>query len=404
MPTFAYKGLSETGTLVNGVVEAYDEIEAMEQARNLCRIVQSVKEVKESKNFLTMEIGDPKIKPKKLAIMCAQFAIILKAGLPIGRAVGLVADQAEDKYLRKLLPEVAQDVSAGHGLADSFENKASYLPRVFIETIRAGEETGRLAEGFERLQSYFDKRAKIASKVSGALTYPIFVLIIAIVVVIVMMVMVVPAMTGMITSLGGEMPLITQLLIDTSNFMSQNIIIILVVLALIVVGILVFKRTERGKEFFAKLQMKLPVLGVVAVYSGAAQFANTMATLIASGLPMSHAVKVTARVMDNYVLSRQVGRIEADLEEGRGLGECLGSISYFPKTLIEMTAVGEQSGELEETLETVGIFYDSETQRVTDKALAMLEPGLLLMMAIFAGFIVIALYLPMFTMYSGMMG
>lgn len=402
MPTFAYTGISETGSSVQGVVEAYDEIEAMEQARNLCRIVQSVKEVKERKNFLTMEIGKPKVKSKALAIMCSQFFIILKAGLPISRAVALVAEQAEDKYLKKILPQVADDVASGHGLADSFENKGPYLPRVFIETVRAGEETGRLSEGFERLQSYFDKRAKVGAKVAAALTYPLFVGVIGVVVVAVMMVMVIPAITGMVKSLGSEIPAITQALIDVSDFTQQNILWIILVVALIVVGTRLWSRGEQGRTALARLQMKLPILGVVAVYSGAGQFANTMATLVASGLPMTRAVQVTGRVMSNYVLSREVGRMEADLEQGKSLGECMNSIPYFPQTLVEMTAVGEQSGELEETLQTVGAFYDSETQRVTDKALSMLEPALLIVMAAFAGFIVIALYLPMFTMYSGM--
>ncbi len=404
MPTFSYTGVSDAGTPIDGVVEAYDEIEAMEQARELCRIVRSVKEVKEKKNFLTMEISKPKIKPKRLAIMCSQFAIILKAGLPIARAVALVADQAEDKYLKKILPEVAADVASGHGLADSFENKGPYLPRVFIETVRAGEETGHLSEGFERLQSYYDKRAKVGAKVASALTYPIFVGVIGVVVVAVMMVMVIPAITGMVKSLGSEIPAITQFLIDTSDFVSQNILWILLVLALVIIGARLYSKRESGRVALAKLQMKLPVLGIVAVYSGAGQFANTMATLVASGLPMTRAVQVTGRVMSNYVLSREIGRMEAELEQGKSLGECMNDIKYFPRTLVEMTAVGEQSGELEETLETVGAFYDSETQRVTDKALSMLEPAMLVVMAVFAGFIVIALYLPMFTMYSGMTG
>ena len=404
MPTYAYTGISEAGTPVNGVVEAYDEIEAMEQARELCRIVRSVKEVQEKKNFLTMDITKPKVKPKNLAIMCSQFAIILQAGLPIGRAVGLVADQAEDKYLKKVLPQVAEDVASGHGLADSLENKGEFLPRVFIETIRAGEETGHLSEAFARMQVYYDKRAKVGAKVASALTYPIFVGVIGVVVVAVMMVMVIPAMTGMVKSLGSEIPAITQFLIDISDFVSANILWILLVIALIIVGTHLYLKSENGKTAFAKLQMKLPVLGTVALYSGAGQFANTMSTLIASGLPMTKAVEVTGRVMSNYVLSREVGRMEADLEEGKSLGECVSAIEYFPRTLVEMTSVGEQAGELEETLETVGKFYDEETQRITDKALSMMEPALLLVMAVFAGFIVIALYLPMFTMYSGMTG
>ena len=175
MPTFTYTGLSVTGDKVSGVVEAYDEIEAMEQARDLCRIVQSVKQVREGKNILTMDITKPRAKPKQLAIMCSQFAIILQAGLSIARAVSLVADQTTDKYLHRVLAEVATDVASGHGLADSFENKGPELPRVFVETVRAGEESGHLPESFERLHKYYDKRAKVGAKVASALTYPIFV-------------------------------------------------------------------------------------------------------------------------------------------------------------------------------------------------------------------------------------
>lgn len=402
MPTFTYIGMSDAGERVNGVVEAYDEIEAMEKARELCRVVQGVKEVREGKNILTMDITKPKAKAKNLAIMCAQFSTILQSGLPIARAVALVADQTADKYLRRVLADVTADVASGHGLAESLENKGPELPRVFIETIRAGEESGHLPEGFERLHAYYDKRSKVAAKVAGALTYPIFVLIIAVVVVTLMMVLVVPAIAGMVSSLGTDMPGITQFLIDVSAWMGANWLVMLVVLALIVVGVKLFARTEQGKTLLAKAKLKLPVIGVVGVYSGASQFANTMSTLIAAGLPMTRSVAVTARVLGNYVLSREVGRMEAGLEEGRTLGECMAECRYLPRTLVEMAVVGEQTGELEATLETIGEFYDDETQRVTDRALSLMEPTLLVIMALFAGFIVIALYLPLFTMYASM--
>lgn len=402
MPAYTYMGVANDGQRINGVVEAFDEIEAMEKARELCRVVQSVKEVKKGANILTMDITKPKAKTKNLAIMCTQFSTILKAGLPIGRAVSLVADQTADKYLKRVLVEVAADVSAGHGLAESFENKGENLPRVFIETVRAGEESGHLPECFARLHAYYDKRSKVAAKVASALTYPIFVLIIAVVVVAVMMVMVVPAIAGMVSSLGSDMPGITQFLIDSSNWVSANIVMVLVIVALLVLGIKLYSTTESGKTQFAKMRLNLPVLGVIGKYSGASQFANTMAMLISSGLSMPRAVSVTSRVMDSYVLSREVGRMEAGLEEGRTLGECMIDCRWFPRTLIEMTTVGEHTGELEETLETMGSFYDSETQRVTDRALSLMEPTLLVLMAIFAGFIVVALYLPLFTMYAAM--
>ncbi|MRX81772.1 type II secretion system F family protein [Eggerthella guodeyinii] len=402
MPTFTYTGMTAAGERVDGVVEAFDEIEAMERAREQCRIVQSVKPVREGKNLLTMDITKPKAKQKNLAIMCAQFATILNAGLAISRATSLVAEQTNDKYLKRVLSEVAEDVSAGHGLAESFQNKGENLPRVFIETVRAGEESGHLPESFERLHGYYDKRAKVQAKVQGAMTYPIFVAIIAVVVIAVMMVMVIPSMTGMISSLGADTPAMTQFLIDASDFVTNNILIIIVVIALVIVGVKLFGNTEQGKTTLAVLKLKLPVLGVVGVYSGAAQFANTMSMLVAAGLPITRAVAITSRVMSNHVLSREVGRMEAGLEEGRTLGEGLEASTYLPRTLIEMTIVGEQTGELEGTLETMGVFYDDETQRVTDKALALMEPALLVLMALFAGFIVIALYLPMFSLYAAM--
>lgn len=389
MPTFTYTGITAAGQQIDGVVEAFDEIEAMERAREQCRVVQSVVPVREGKNLLSMDITKPKAKQKNLAVMCAQFATILNAGVPAARATSLVADQVTDKYLKRVLADVTADVASGHSLAESFQSKGENLPRVFIETVRAGEESGHLPESFQRLHGYFDKHAKVSAKVQSAMTYPIFV-------------MVIPSMTGMIASLGADTPAMTQFLIDASNFVTDNFLLIAVVLALIVVGVKLFGTTERGKTTFAVLKLRLPVLGAVGVCSGAAQFANTMAMLVTAGLPATRAVAITSRVMSNYVLSREVGRLEAGLEEGRTLGEGLEASTYLPRTLVEMVTVGEHTGELEETLETMGAFYDDETQRVTNKAISIMEPALLVLMALFAGFIVIALYLPMFSLYAAM--
>ncbi|MEG0324208.1 MAG: type II secretion system F family protein, partial [Raoultibacter sp.] len=296
MSRFTYKGITEGGMTVDGVVEAFDEIEAMELARMQCRIVQAVNPVRESKNILAMDVTKPRVKPKVLAMLCAQLSTILGAGLPISRAIALVADQTTNKYLKRVLSEVVSDVSAGFGIADSLANKGDALPTVFIETIRAGEESGHLAEAFTRLHVYYDKRAKVAAKVSAALTYPIFVLIIASIVIMAMMVMVIPAMTGMISSLGGEMPLITQILINMSGWMSQNIVWVLLVMVLLIIGLKLYARTESGKTIFGLIKLKIPVLGVISVYSGAAQCANTLAMLIAAGLSMPRAVHIVSRV------------------------------------------------------------------------------------------------------------
>ena len=402
MPTFNYTGISSSGERVEGVVEAFDDIEAMEAARARCEIVSEVHLVKKTGSFLHGDIGKPRLKANDLSIMCSQFAIILRAGMPIGGAMRIVADQSTNKYLKQVLTDVAEDVQAGHGLAYSFEAKGEYLPRVFIETIRAGEESGHLAEGFERMKDYFDKQAKTKNKVKGALTYPIFVAVIAVIVVIVMMVLVIPTLTDMIVSLGSEIPWMTQVMISCSDFVRENIVAIIVVIALLVVAYKLYARTDSGKLNIARLQLKIPVIGPIVRYGAAAQFANTMTMLTAAGLPITRSVHVTSSVIDNYHVSKQVGRLESRLEEGVALGDCVRDCDSLPPALIEMVNVGERSGELEDTLAVMGKFYDDETQRVTDAALAMMEPALLVVMAVFAGFIVIALYLPMFQVYAAM--
>ena len=401
MPAFAYTGTTEEGRVLTGIVEACDEFEAMTLAHERVQVVSSIKQVR-GPGLLQRDLTKPHVKTRVLAVMCKQLAIILKSGLPVPRAVALVADQATNKYLKKVFDQVAKDVSAGHSLASSLENKGPELPRVLVETVRAGEESGRLAESFERLHTYFDKRSKVAAKVAAALTYPIFVACVAVVVVAVMMVLVIHTILDLVGELGSEVPAITQLLINVSGFVGASWPLLLALFLAVVLCIAAWMRTERGKTFFAALAMKVPVLGPINVNAGAAQFANTMAMLLSAGLPATRAVDVTSKVISNHALSREVGRMAAFLQEGRTLGECLERIDLLPRTLVEMTAAGEQSGSLEESLETMGEYYDEETQRLTDRALSLLEPALLVVMAVFAGFIVIALYLPMFTMYAGM--
>ena len=402
MPTFSYSGIDATGQKITGVVEAYDEIEAMEQARDQVRIVQSIHPVHSRKGLASIEITKKKAKPKALSVMCSQFATILNAGLPADRAVRLVSEQCTDKYLAGVLKDVSSDVASGHGLADSFENKAPDLPRVFIETLRAGEQSGHLGECFVRLQKYFDRRAKVAHKISSALAYPIFVIVLAVLVVSLMMVLVIPKIVEMVESLGTDIPTITQFLIGCSDVVRQWWPLLLLVVVVLVFGLRAFGKTERGRNVYGNLALKAPIIGKITRSSGAGEFANTMATLIASGLSVTRAVRVSSRVVNNYIMRREIGRMEAGLDEGRSLGECMGKCEYFPKTLVEMVEVGESTGTLEETMVTMGIFYDEETNRLTDSALRKLEPTLLILMAIFAGFIVIALYLPMFSMYSAM--
>ena len=218
MTTFKYKGLSPDGQKVSGVVKAYNEYEAVTQLRSTCSVITSIQEVKEAKG-LNRNLGKVKIKDKDLAMICSQFSIILTSGLPIVRCVEMVAEQAADKQLRDILYQVAEDVSGGYSLATSFENHCPTLPVTFIETIRAGEESGTLELCFSRLYTYFDKSAKTKAKVASALTYPIMVIVVAIIVFIIVMVKAVPAFTTAFRDRGTDQPSITKGRIAVSDFM-----------------------------------------------------------------------------------------------------------------------------------------------------------------------------------------
>lgn len=400
MITYQYKAVSADGATVSGIVEASDEFTAVSKIKNTCPIVLKITPVKEKHGLLTMEIGHKKIDAKALSVMCSQFNIILKSGVTISRCMEMIGDQTEDKQLKKMLINSAEDVAEGNSVASSFEKNCKGLPLTFIETIRAGEQSGTLERSFATLEKYYEKSNKTAQKVKQALSYPIFVIIVAVIVVIVVMVKVVPTLSGTFADLGGDLPGITKALIASSEFFQKYIWLIVAILAALVIGFKVLTNTEQGRIKWNTIKLKMPVFGKINKLNGASQFANTMSALLTAGLTVSQALEVTAKTMDNYVYNLETNKMAGKIEEGRRLGDCMRQAEYFPSTLTEMSAIGEETGELENTLETIGAYFDNEAEHATNQAISKLEPTIMVFLALFAGFIVISIYLPMFSMYD----
>ena len=398
--TYQYRAITDDGSKVQGTIDAPDEYVAMQRIKANYPVVVSIKESRGSTSLLSMELGKPKVNQKELAVMCSQFSIILNSGVPIDTCIALIGRQVKDKKLKKMLELSAVDVAKGNGIATSFEKHCSGLPATFVETVRAGEESGTIEKSFESLRKYYEKSYKTKQKVKQALSYPIFVFCVAIVVLIIVMATVIPSIAETFLDLGGDMPYITKFLIGTSEFFRENIISIVAVILIIAFAINMFLRTERGKIIWSKIKMKLPVIGNITILSISSQFANTMSALLTAGLSVSRALEVTGKVIDNYIISKSVSAMTTQIEEGRRLGECLSEAKLFPNTLVDMCAIGEETGELETTLETIGTYYDNEADVATTKAVQKIEPAILVFMAIFAGFIVMAIYMPMFTMYE----
>ena len=404
LASFKFVGLTPDGRRLSGIMDGATEAEAVGRIRERCGIILRITPVRErSFNLLNMEIGGNHLNVKAFTLVCSQFSIILNAGIPIARAVQLIADKTVDKPLKKLLTAVGKDVEAGHSLAASFtEHGEKLLPLTFIEMIHAGEASGNLAGAFERMRVHFDKQVKIGSKVRSAMAYPLFVLVIAIAVVIVLMVVVVPRFMVMFEEMDAELPLITRILIGISNFFKNNIVFIGIGLLIVVIIWEFFASTEFGRMAIAKAKLKMPILGNIQNLNAASQFANTMTAMLGAGLPMNRAVEITARVLDNHYISTKTATLTDDLEKGAALSESMRKLEVYPDILVDMVGVGEQSGELEKTLGTIAVYYDTELDEAVQSALAKLEPTMLVVLAGIAGFIVMAIYMAIFSMYGSM--
>ncbi|MCR5304706.1 MAG: type II secretion system F family protein, partial [Lachnospiraceae bacterium] len=279
MKTFEYRAEMANGREARGIIQATDEYSAILKIRNDYPVVTHISEVQQKGSTgLNMEIGGPrKINQKNLSIACKQIAITLKAGVPIARCLELIGRQTEDKMLKRIITQTAEDVAEGNGLASSLNRNGPELPPTFIETMRAGEESGNLEHSFDEMADYYEKAYKNAGKIKSALGYPMFVLVVAIVVLFIVMLFVMPTMGKTFKDLGGELPIMTKALISFSDFFSANWMMIVAVMASVLVARSVFLLTEKGKEMNGLFQLRNTGFGKIHQLAGAAQFANTMA-------------------------------------------------------------------------------------------------------------------------------
>lgn len=402
MTTYRYKGTSSSGAPIEGVVEAFDQQDAVVKARENCRVLISVEPVSAGKvnDILNADIGallsGGKIKPKTLALLCSQLAIEMKAGLPLVSSLKLVAENEEDKQLKKILNEVADDVHAGNGLAESFALRGPTLPRTFIETIRAGEESGKLDESFHRLQKYYEDSDAVASKVGSALVYPIMLISVAVLVIGIIMIFAVPVFAQ---SFGDDLPLPTKILVALSNFMVNNWLLLAAIIAAIALGVILYGKTDSGRHLYARLALTFPGINGINKMNAATQFCSTLSTMLSAGLPLVQSCKITGNVASNVLIQEDIERAVNGVIEGNRLADGMKQSKWFPALLLEMITVGEETGKLEETLDVVSEYYNKEVDVAVKRALDILNPCITIVLALIVVFILLSVYLPIFSMY-----
>ena len=397
MANFKYTALSVSGETVKGVVEAAEQFEAVAKIKQNCPIIVEIEEVGAVANA---KVNMKKIDAKTLALMCNRFSMLLAVGLPIVKSVEMLATQIEDKYLSYTLKDIAKDVAMGKSLYSSFKSRKGVFPVTFLESVRSGEESGDLVNAFDRLSKYYDKTSKIKQKVISALTYPAFTIVVAIVVLVIIMVYGVPSFSRSFAQSGAEMPFITVAVIAVSNFFVHYGIFVLAIIAGIVIGLRLYSRTDKGAETFSAIILGLPIVGKIIQLSSASQFAHTMAMLLSSGMPIINCIDIAGKSVSNYIIRRDILKSAVDVEEGKSMGSCLAQSKYLPPMLVEMVSMGEQTGTMEKTLSAVGDFYDNEVDVHTTRALSVLEPAIICVLAVMVVIILLSVYLPMFSMYG----
>jgi type IV pilus assembly protein PilC len=397
---FEWSGKTSRGLIESGEITANsrDEVITQLRKRNITVTVVKQKEKKPLMGGLSFGGG---VDDKDIVIFTRQFATMIDAGLPLVQALEILSTQVENKFLAKTLATIKDDVEGGSTYADSLKKHPKAFSELYANMVAAGESGGILDTILNRLAAYIEKAMKLKKKVKGAMVYPVVVSSIAVLVIVVIMIFVIPTFSKMFTQMGGTLPLPTLLVIKTSNFLA-GIGGILVGLSIIgaVVAFKQVRKTEKGQAVTDRMFLKLPIFGTLLKKVAVAKFTRTLGTLISSGVPILDGLEITAKTAGNKVIEYAVMDVRAGVSEGKTLAEPLMKSKVFPPMVTHMISVGETTGALDAMMNKIADFYDDEVDNAVSNLTAMMEPMLMVFLGGSVGFIVIAMYLPIFKLIT----
>ncbi len=403
MATFAYTGRNRQGMVKKGEVAAKTRDEAMEQLRKQNIVVMSLDEraAKEGEGW-KFEIGGG-VTDKDLVVFTRQFATMINAGLPLIQALEILASQSENKQLRKAVGEVRTQVEGGATFADALRKHPKVFDELYVNMVHAGEVGGLLDTILGRLSKHIEKAMKLKAQIKSAMVYPAAILSVAVIVITVLMVWVIPIFAKMFAEMsGGKMglPGPTQIVIDVSNFMQSYIIHLAIGAVLAGWGIKKYYGTPKGRLAMDRMFLKLPIVGELIRKTAVAKFTRTLGTLITSGVPILDGLSITAKTAGNKVIEEAIMSARMSISGGKTIAEPLSKGEVFPKMVTHMISVGETTGALDAMLGKIADFYEDEVDQAVAALTSLLEPMMMVFLGTVVGFIVVAMYLPIFQMAS----
>ncbi len=399
MASFKYEIIKPDGKNKKGTIEANTLELASSELRSDGSFIVSIKAASALDKDVEIHIGAA-VKPRELSVFCRQFESILNAGVTAIDALDMLAEQTENKTFKAAIQNVRDDVQKGDSLSIAMEKHPKVFPEIMIHMVNAGEASGSLDVAFNRLGMQFEKDSRLKGMIAKSMIYPIILIVVIIVVVIIMMVKIVPTFTSTFDEVGAELPAITKIVMAISDFLVHSWYWMAGGIFALCFIAREFKKTERGALLFGRISLKIPLFGTLNIKTASATFTRTLSTLTASGIPLVDALGIVEKLMKNAIVKQVLHRAQKDVTEGVALSKPLEDSEVFPPMVYHMVRIGEETGNMEDMLDKISEYYDEEVEMATQALLAAMEPLIIVLMALIVVPIILAIMMPMYSLYS----
>jgi type II secretion system protein F len=405
MPQFTYKAKKDDGSLVTGMLQAESERSALDSLGRMGVFPLEVEARDEDRPAAAAARPAARrvrrrIKPDDVALFTRQLADLLKAGVALNRALTTLSEQTSNRELSETIADIHREVSAGKALHEALGKFPRIFSTLYLSMVRAGETGGFLEDVLHRLSLFIEKDQELRSRVKSAMAYPTLLVVIGVGAVAFLMVFFIPRFSEIFKRMGGNLPLPTQIVMAVSGFVSEYWLLVFAGVIFLIMGWSQLAATVTGRHFVDRLKIRFPLFGEIVRKNAVSRFTRTLGTLLKSGVPILSALSISKEAMGNVVLMEDIDEASAGVKQGRSLAEILRRSRYFPAMVVDMIAVGEEGGNLDEVLVNVADSYDLQVDRAVRVFISLFEPALLLVMATLVGFIVISMLLPVFTLSS----
>lgn len=393
---FVWEGTTKQGTKISGQMAEQDASLVKAQLRK-----QGINPLKVRKQGISLFGGGKRIKPMDIAIFTRQMATMMKSGVPLLQSFDIIIDGLDNQNMVKLVQSIKTDVGAGNSLAAALRKHPQYFDDLYCNLVDSGEQSGALETLLDRVATYKEKTESLKAKIKKAMNYPIAVILVAVIVSAILLIKVVPQFQDVFSNFGAELPAFTQFVIGISEALQEHgIIVLLAIIAIIIAIRQALVRSEQFRNFVDRTLLKTPVVGDIIYKAAVARYGRTLATTFAAGVPLVDALDSVAGATGNVVFKNAVGRIKTEVTSGTQLNLAMRSTEVFPSMALQMTAIGEESGALDDMLDKVATHYEEEVDNAVDGLTALMEPMIMAVLGVLVGGLIIAMYLPIFQLGS----